>query len=586
MEISILTKTELVRNEDGSLQSSVSDETPVYSNTASDVNIQFEQDSEWLDGFDKYTVVKTFKPKVYDSGDTFEVNDVVYKDHYIQKVTSIGANNVPQQPTDYTLPSPHDAPNNTTLYTQWDCYWAKIGTGISIPMDSYEFTTGGTDNTVHKLYRDSSGVSGWRYQITYDAEQTYYETDRYSASPKYMITINMATSIGTAYYNDIEVGSWSGNTLVGTVFIGTDGNIYKIGTLYEATSSTVIYKIAKQFTENVRLTVQGINAVNVYSSVDDASHLANHAYLYSAISDQDTKWFGRTFVLDGNGDLFIRTGYDVGEAERVDVADPQFEVVLTLADFPSGYFALTGVINALAPFDGENHTYFEENSNQNMSIDINEGAFDTVCLSNLIADTVTVNFRNSDLSSYYFINKFVDNRVDADDRLPSAPTTMIIYCLDENGDRVDMPKGSNVEVTLYGNYIKCGSIVAGLSTHAGFTNLEFNNEFKDWSPTEIDEFSGHVTYIEGVKQQIHNGTVDVPITNYDMMNRLMTSIGGKVVILNGSGSTTNSDTDATEGMFSSTMVIGRIKDFKLRTKIRNDDIDKDAEYSFTIEERT
>jgi hypothetical protein len=87
-----------------------------------------------------------------------------------------------------------------------------------------------------------------------------------------------------------------------------------------------------------------------------------------------------------------------------------------------------------------------------------------------------------------------------------------------------------------------------------------------------------------VKVNIHSGTVDVPIRQYDMMNRLITSFGQGLVILNGSDSLDNTPPDNNELIFASTMVVGRITNFELKTRLDNKSMGQMATYSFTITE--
>jgi len=130
--------------------------------------------------------------------------------------------------------------------------------------------------------------------------------------------------------------------------------------------------------------------------------------------------------------------------------------------------------------------------------------------------------------------------------------------------------------------IRIGGIFLGQSVDAGFTNLVFTNKFKDYSPYEKDQW-GNILYVKGVKTNIYAGIVDIEITDYDMINRLMSSIGGQTVILNGSDSKDNLEVDS-RNFFSSTMLVGRIKNFALKTKLDNKLMHQMASYSFEIEE--
>jgi len=76
----------------------------------------------------------------------------------------------------------------------------------------------------------------------------------------------------------------------------------------------------------------------------------------------------------------------------------------------------------------------------------------------------------------------------------------------------------------------------------------------------------------------------MPIAKYDMTNRLLISLGGNTIILNGSD-TTNNEVPDNETTFSSTMIVGRWKTSELKTALRDSDIDQFVSFGFTIRER-
>jgi len=175
----------------------------------------------------------------------------------------------------------------------------------------------------------------------------------------------------------------------------------------------------------------------------------------------------------------------------------------------------------------------------------------------------------------------IGTEADPTPRLPAYQTPAILYAVKDEKN-IDVEAGGTVEIILSGTKIRCGTIMLGLSVNAGFTSAAFQNQFNDYSPKEKDQW-GNVTYIEGVKQQVHSGTVKLPIAKYDIMNRLISSIGGRTVIVNGSDSKDNIQPDS-KSVFASTMLIGRITEFSLRTKMENKKIGDMATYTFTIEE--
>ena len=69
-----------------------------------------------------------------------------------------------------------------------------------------------------------------------------------------------------------------------------------------------------------------------------------------------------------------------------------------------------------------------------------------------------------------------------------------------------------------------------------------------------------------------------------MTNRLIESIGGNTIILNGSDTIDNLVPDNLT-TFSSTMLVGRWKISQLQTKLKDRDIAQMATYAFTLEEQ-
>jgi len=115
------------------------------------------------------------------------------------------------------------------------------------------------------------------------------------------------------------------------------------------------------------------------------------------------------------------------------------------------------------------------------------------------------------------------------------------------------------------------------------TNLTFKNAYKDYSPTETDSW-GNVTYKDGVRVNVHSGTVDVPLVGYDQLNRLMLKIGGRKIIANSSDSKQNQAPDG-HSIFQSTMLIGRFTSFSMTTKVKNKRMEDMGVYSFVLTEQ-
>ena len=252
-----------------------------------------------------------------------------------------------------------------------------------------------------------------------------------------------------------------------------------------------------------------------------------------------------------------------------------FQIVNNITDL-GGFIKLKPTIS-YAPIDDENNTTAKKATSMTYTIKC-YGDFNTLALGNIKGDSVTAVFKNSAGTTITTVSGYdIDGSRDTDDRLEHYGTTVILY------SSADIGTGGTIEISISGDFIELGSIVAGLSVNAGFTDLVFSNRVKDFSPVNIDQF-GKVEYISGVRVMEHSGTVRVPISRYDQTNRLISSIGGNTIILNGSDTTDNSVPD-NESTFSSTMIIGRWQISELKTGIRDMDIDQLATYGFTIRER-
>jgi len=140
-----------------------------------------------------------------------------------------------------------------------------------------------------------------------------------------------------------------------------------------------------------------------------------------------------------------------------------------------------------------------------------------------------------------------------------------------------------IDIVLYGHGIEIGEIVGALSIDAGFSNVAFKNNFRDFTPKEQDQW-GNWLYLEnGIKVHTHIGTVEFPIMRYDEMNRMMIKMGGSKVVVNTSDSTKNEAPDGHK-VFDATMMIARFTKFELASREEKKRIGDIAQYNFSLEE--
>jgi hypothetical protein len=288
-------------------------------------------------------------------------------------------------------------------------------------------------------------------------------------------------------------------------------------------------------------------------------------------------------VINRNGYFYFRTHVPESEAplEYVDLVIAgtltyTLTAVTTPMDIPG--FEYKRKTAAMTVFDGKNYTgvdvYPEE---EKISFIFgNTEDIDTIALGRVLADTVDIIVRDYDGNSVEEIKNYPVDNVVLEGYFDEA-VTAILYTK-------DIVKGEHViEVVLHGNHIQIGDIVVGLSMDAGFTNLTFSNNFKDYSPQEEDQW-GNYTYIDGVKVLKHSGSVDVRITSYDHMVRMRRKISGNEIIINGSDSKSNTPTNS-KSIFQSTMMIGRFKDWKISSKSKGNKIGDVSTYTFSVMER-
>lgn len=468
-----------------------------------------------------------------------------------------------------------------------------------------------------------NGTDGFQYKNvelkardvaeTGDDTTTYYwgnEVFNLSVAPLYYCLVTV-----TDYGNIFQVAYWNGVSLLAeAINIGTSsqgyiftsgGRRYRIGTLGYSGYPNYYYAIQREESTTVPGETEPydtrwysiskneviLDTVNKYASATVTTESSLDVYenkAYAFESPIREKWIGKHFIVRGS-ELYLRTNLDIAQ-DSVGVTDYNYGVIQTLDEFPN--FVQIGVINYLKPFDGKKYTTVSQSTTDENPvrylIQSPVGQFDTIAMAGIIAGDIEVTFISPDGSTELAkIESYVPrNDRDIDKTLDPYPTTVILYSTADNA----MPAGSHVEIIFKGGIINIGSIALGLGVNAGFTNLEFSTKFKDWSPKEVDQW-GNVTYITNdksgntvdVKTLTWNGTVDIPITNFDMITRLMTSLGASTVIINGSDAKDNQPPN-NEDIFASTMLIGRLKDFNLKTKIKNKKMNEYATYSVVVEE--
>jgi len=456
----------------------------------------------------------------------------------------------------------------------------------------------------HRLYQDPQSPTGWTYAISdYTKTSKFWGEAKFSMPdaiapnvPKYYVHTTSKGNHGwdiEIYYddklvahklNDLTQPTANTSTYTADTSGPMAGSLFMIGDEMRSQTDAAgdVHTFCRVKLQETKGEVAlGSSPAQVHNFIDSRTP-ESQAFCTNA-ANCDHEFILRTFILRGT-DLYARTGTDAVQ-ETVTNTNPFLQEVVKLEDFIKGW-TFTRPVAKLAPFDAKKYTAYEGYGEVEFVVDVPNGKFDTIALGGLIADEVTIELyhppatANGGYGSAQVIDKYIpDCRRDPDYRLPPQATTAILYSTLHG----DIKPGGRFKVTLKGAQIKIGTIMAGLSVKAGFTNLTFSNKYIDYSPYEKDQW-GNILYVDGVRINVYSGSVDVPIRQYDMMNRLMISLGSNEVILNGSDANDNLPPDNEKNIFASTMVIGRIRDFNLNTRLDNRAMAQMAQYKFTIEE--
>ncbi len=237
-------------------------------------------------------------------------------------------------------------------------------------------------------------------------------------------------------------------------------------------------------------------------------------------------------------------------------------------------------IYAQNPFDGKNYTAAEM-----ITTDVDNFArwdllttesIDSIAVGRVVCDTIGFRVSDQNGDTLFELNNYpVDNTINSG-RPEVFPSTVILYA-----DKT-YPPGSVITVWLHGPLVSVGEIMGASKLDAGFTKVDFQNKFKDFSPKEQDQW-GNWYYNDGIRVQVHTGSVEYKVTNYDQINRLMLLIGGQTVVINSSDSINNEVPDGRK-IFSATMMIARFTSFELTTTEQKKRIGERAIYKFSVEE--
>lgn len=322
-----------------------------------------------------------------------------------------------------------------------------------------------------------------------------------------------------------------------------------------------------------------VNGVASSTSVTKYDNLTLNTLENSAVIGSNGTWLAKTMIIRPLA-IYIRTTIDTSIETKTITA-----YLLNTVTSPSQLtgFANMGATSQYLPLDGKNYTKVESTTGSMIYNISTPNKFDTISLGNVKADHINIVFKNAVGDVVATVDKPIETTRDLLGNLPSWVTTLVFYSsATGNVNDAIVIDGGSVQITLTSaSPIELATLLIGISARAGFTGLELKNEYKDFSTFEYDTF-GNVDYVEKAKVSLYSGTVYVPITDYDRTDRLMTSLGQNLMIVNGSDwASCGCDS---ESIFAATQKIGRFRSFSQSTRIKENDMDKLAQYSFTLEE--
>lgn len=335
----------------------------------------------------------------------------------------------------------------------------------------------------------------------------------------------------------------------------------------------------------VTLTVKNASGTVVYSKYDgserlhwDIGNLSNEvpASIIDIPGSTYDAWFP-VFTFYKDDLLFIRSTVSdaLAPTEYKYVTGVYlFKDITSPADIPA--FVYLEDTNDSSPFNGSNYTKATTPlTTMTYTVTATE-KFNMFVLGYVIGSTLDYTISNGGGSSTGMI---IDCSRDDSNVLKPWYTTKIIY------SATTVPIGGTVSITIHGDAgtIELGTFKLGAYVDAGMTNLTLQNSYKDFSVFEYDPW-GNPSHTDRAKVSVYSGTVDIPISDYDRVDRLMTSLGKNVVIIDGSDNTSNLSVNPSNNIFAATQKIGRFMAFDQRTAIRSNDIDPLATYTFTLEE--
>lgn len=448
--------------------------------------------------------------------------------------------------------------------------WIWENTGLAIVPTTYVLADEGSYTEGQILYKDSK-LQRWHLTGTRLSQPEEYTT---VDNGEYVNSNLFKADLWTHKY--VKLGSPPlDQTLYDPDFVGdqADASKYQFSTWIDENGKT---QISLYVTPETALGEgsYSIQAPNVVTELTE-----NTVETKATLHVTDGKLIGTLGTIFVRGGVwYMRTSYDA-DTEYTDITTAYGEDITTVENLDG--FTISERATSHYPFDGRNYTVSKKDNTMTYTV---KGLqkFDTIALGRIKGDSATILFKDPQGTTVSTHNFTVDGSRDSSGNLDEWHTTIIKYAISDTTELpVVMDVDSTVEVSITGGKLELGTLLLGISVDAGFSNLTITNRYKDFSVLTENSF-GFIDYVEREKVSIYKGSVDIRITDYDRIDRLMTSLGGKINIVNGSKSKTK--VPDSKSVFASTQKIGRLFDFESKTEIEENDINPIANYTFRFEE--
>ncbi len=275
--------------------------------------------------------------------------------------------------------------------------------------------------------------------------------------------------------------------------------------------------------------------------------------------------------------LYLRTWCNVPVEYNTASASVHYELKRIFSPKEINGFRYNRKTKCHSVFDNKNYTkgIFSPSSGSVTFSYVTTDWGDTFAIGRVYGQSVSLTVKNESNKSIFNITDYPIYNQIADTNIGQV-ANVILYSDDL------IPPSSFVEITIKCGYVNIGRLLFGRALSLGFSNTVFENGFKDFSPKEQDQW-GNIEYKNGARVYVYSGTVDLPLSDYDALNRAFMHIGGNEMIINGSDTVNNTPPDSIE-VFQSTMMIGRFTSFKQKTKNIGTIMDTIAGFTFAIQE--